>query len=102
MKQIALTLLQLVSLAVPPVAVLLKMLRQSENIDWTLRRLSFGLALASVLFFILAATGSVLSLLAAFSLSPTLRLALWAAVLGLLPFVVFVFVLYREHQLAFG
>lgn len=101
-KDVALALLQLVALAVPPVAVLIKMLRHSDNISWTLRRVSFGLALGSLVFFLLAEAFVLTYLVRSFALPATIQSALVLILLGLVPFAAFTVVLYREHKLEFN
>lgn len=72
---VALALLQLVALAIPPIAVLLQMLRKSENLKWRTRKFSFGLAIASIVSFIGAGIAA-LSYLASYVQVP------WLLVLG--------------------
>ena len=101
-ENVALGLLQLVALAIPPVAVLIQMLRRSENLPWRWRKLSFGLAILSVVSFM--GTGIAVSLyfVSSLSLPPFLRLGFALCVLGLVPFVLFTGVLYKEHKATFG
>jgi hypothetical protein len=99
---VALAVLQLVALAIPPVAVLIKMLRKSENLPWEYRKLSFGLAISSVVFFILSGISVLLFFLANFVLAPWVKVAMIATVAGLIPFAAFTGVLYREHKAEFG
>lgn len=99
---VALGILQLVALAIPPIAVLIQMLRKSENLAWRWRQLSFGLALASALSFIGTGVTVVVYLLSAAGLPGVLQLGLGLTVLGLVPFAVFIGVLYREHRAAVG
>ena len=101
-QSVALALLQLVALAVPPVAVLLQMLRKAENLDWRTRKFSFGLAIASILSFIGAGIASLLYLVGQFDVAPLLVLGMALVVFGLVPFAVFTAVLYREHRLSVG
>lgn len=96
-EAIALNLLQLIALAVPPIAVLLQMLRRSENISWTLRKVSFGLAIASILSFIGAGI-TVLCYFLTRTIDPLLLSGLALTVFGLVPFAAFTGVLYREHK----
>lgn len=99
---IALKLLQLVALTIPPIAVLLQMLRNSENLEWGVRKWSFGLALGSVLAFIGAGV-SVLGYFILYANLPSiLVVGMGLAVLGLLPFALFTGVLYREHKANHG
>lgn len=101
-QDIALGLLQLIALAIPPVAVLIQMLRKSENLQWRWRKLSFGLAILSVVSFIGTGIVVLLYFLSAFSLPPLLQAGFVLTVLGLLPFALFTGVLYREHRQRFG
>ncbi len=101
-KDVALAILQLLALAIPPIAVLIKMLRQSENLSWKYRKLSFGLALSSIALFLTSGGAVLLYLSANFSLAPLLRVALLFTLLGLFPFALFTGVLYKEHKLSFG
>lgn len=99
---VALAVLQLVALTIPPIAVLVQMLRRSENLPWRWRKLSFGLAIASVISFIGTGTAAVAYLLDAVAPDPPLGVALALTIVGLVPFALFVGVLYREHREAFG
>lgn len=101
-QNVALALLQLVALAVPPVAVLLQMLRKSENLEWRTRKFSFGLAIASILSFIGAGVAALLYLVTQFEVATLLVMGMGLAVVGLVPFAAFTAVLYREHRLSFG
>lgn len=101
-KEIALILLQLVALAIPPVTIMLRMLRRSENIEWKTRRFSFVLASGSILLYIGAGIAVLAYLLSAFALPTLLQVALVATILGLLPFALFTGIVYREHRQAFG
>lgn len=101
-QAVALGILQLVALAIPPIAVLIQMLRRSENLAWRWRKVSFGLALASALSFIGTGGTVVVYLLSTAGLPPILQLGLALTVVGLVPFAAFVGVLYREHRSAFG
>ncbi|ACV49048.1 MULTISPECIES: hypothetical protein [Halomicrobium] len=99
---VALALFQLVALVIPPIAVLIQMLRKSQNLPWQLRKWSFGLVILSVLSFI--ASGAVVTLWVVQSLTPPPLLAagLGLTLVGLLPFALFTAVLYREHRLEHG
>ena len=101
-KAVALAVLQLLALAIPPIAVLIKMLRRSENLPWQYRKWSFGLALTSIVLFLTSGGAVLIYLSANFSLSPLLRVALLFTLLGLVPFALFTGVLYKEHKLTFG
>ena len=99
---IALKLLQLIALAVPPIAVLIQMLQKSENLPWRTRKFSFGLAIISIASFICAGIATIGFFLRQFHLSPTLRTGLVLAIVGLVPFALFTGVLYIEHKANFG
>ncbi|MDS0260578.1 hypothetical protein NDI56_14320 [Haloarcula sp. S1CR25-12] len=101
-EAIALSVLQLVALTIPPIAVLIQMVRKSENLPWRMRKLSFGLALTSALSFI--GTGAAVTgyILLNTSLGPLLQLGLGLTVFGLIPFAAFIGVLYQEHKAAVG
>jgi hypothetical protein len=99
---IALKLLQLIALAVPPVAVLIQMLRQSENLPWRTRKFSFGLAIVSIVSFIGAGIATIGFFLQQFHLPSLLQMGLILAVVGLVPFALFTGVLYIEHKANFG
>lgn len=101
-QDIALGLLQLVALAIPPVAVLIQMLRRSENLAWKWRRLSFGLAILSVVSFIGTGVAVLGYFITAVAVPPMLALGFGLTVLGLVPFALFTGVLYKEHREAFG
>lgn len=101
-QQIALAVLQLVALAIPPVAVLIKMLRRSENLAWQFRKASFGLAISSVVFFILSGMAVLGYFSTNYALDPLIKVALGTTVAGLIPFALFTGVLYREHRQEFG
>ncbi|WP_227378347.1 hypothetical protein [Haladaptatus halobius] len=99
---IALAVLQLLALAIPPIAVLIKMLRQSENLPWRYRQVSFALALSSIVLFLASGGAVLVYLLLNVRLSPLLMLALAFTVLGLVPFALFTGILYKEHKMTFG
>ena len=99
---VATALFQLVALAVPPIAVLIQMLRRSENLPWRYRKWSFAMALVSVVSFI-GTGGLVAAYLVINTDPPTLLSAgLVLAIVGLIPFSLFTGILYKEHRLAFG
>lgn len=100
--QIALAVLQLIALAIPPVAVLLKMLRRSDNLKWRFRRASFALAISSMLLFITSGAAVLAFFYANYAVGLLIRLALAATVAGLVPFALFTGVLYKEHKQEFG
>lgn len=99
---IALGLLQLVALSIPPIAVLIKMLRAADDLPWRLRKLSFGLAIASVLSFIGTGAAVVAFLLTRVAIPGSLAAAMALAVVGLVPFALFTGVLYVEHRRTFA
>jgi hypothetical protein len=99
---VATSILQLVALAIPPVAVLIQMLRRSQNLPWKYRQLSFGLAIASVVFFILTGILVLVYFVVSLGIPPLLQVATGLTVLGLLPFALFTLVLYREHKMEFA
>lgn len=101
-EQVALKLLQMVSLTIPPVAVLIQMLRQSENLPWRTRQFSFVLALTSVLAFVGAGAAILWGFLRNFPLTAPVKLSMALVVVGLVPFVLFIGVLYIEHRATFG
>ncbi|WP_246999098.1 hypothetical protein [Halosolutus gelatinilyticus] len=99
---VALMLLQLIALTIPPTVVLIEQLRRSENLEWQLRKVSFALVLSSVLLLIAAAIGVLAYFVTAVGLSTAIYAALLLVVLGLVPLGAFVVVLYREHRLEHG
>ncbi|MFC4553201.1 MULTISPECIES: hypothetical protein [Halorussus] len=101
-QDIALAVLQLIALAIPPVAVLIKMLRRSENLAWRFRRLSFGLAILSMVFFIFSGGAVLAYFYTAYQVAPLVQVALATTVAGLIPFALFTGVLYKEHKAQFG
>lgn len=101
-EDIAITLLQLIALSIPPIAVLIQMLRKSENLPWRTRKFSFGLAIVSVLSFIGSGIVTIGFFLSRFNLPVFLQTGLILAVVGLIPFALFTGVLYREHKATFG
>lgn len=101
-ESLALFMLQLLALAIPPVTILIKMLRRSENISWQLRRLSFLSATSSIALFLLAIGAILVYLLGSQSLPMTLQFALGATVVGLVPFLVVTHTVYQDHKANFG
>lgn len=101
-QDVALALLQLVALAIPPIAVLLQMLRKSENLAWRTRKFSFGLAVSSILSFIGAGAAALVYLAVQVQVTPLLVTGAGLAVVGLIPFAIFTGVLYREHKQEFA
>ncbi|MFC7141993.1 hypothetical protein ACFQMA_19425 [Halosimplex aquaticum] len=99
---VALALLQLVALTIPPIAVLIQMLRKSENLPWRLRKLSFGLVIVSVVSFIATGVSVLTYFLVHVSVPGLLVVGLLLTVVGLIPFALFTGVLYKEHKAAHG
>ena len=99
---VALGLLQLVALSIPPIAVLIKMLRRADDLPWRLRKLSFGLAITSVLSFIGTGAAAVVFLMGQATIPAALVAAMALAVFGLVPFALFTGVLYVEHKRSFA
>lgn len=100
-ESVALSIIQLVSLTVPPIAVLIKMLRNSENIQWRTRQFAFGLAVAALLLFILGEAFTLAWLLGVEGLPQYLSYALICVLLAVIAFPPFMYVLYREQKLRF-
>lgn len=100
-EDIALALLQLIALAVPPIAVLLQMLRESQNLEWQTRKFSFGLAITSIVSFLGAGAVTLLYFVQQHELGLLLRSGLILSVVGLVPFALFTGVLYVEHKRRF-
>ena len=99
---VALMLLQLIALTIPPTVVLVEQLRRSENLEWQFRKLSFGLVLSSVVLLFAAAAAVLTYFVVRLGLPTIVSGALALVVLGLFPLGGFVAVLYREHRLEFG
>lgn len=100
-QQIALALLQMISLAIPPVAVLVKMLRKAENISWRTRQFSFILAAGSIVMFLAGEAAVLMYFRRNVQLDPLIQLSMVFILLALIPFALFMGVLYREQQLNF-
>ncbi|ELZ07398.1 MULTISPECIES: hypothetical protein [Natrialba] len=98
---VALMLLQLIALTIPPAVVLIDQLRRTQNLEWTVRKLSFGLVFSSVTLLLGGAVAVLLYFLTV-SLPITLIAGLLLVLLGLLPLGAFVLVLYREHRKEHG
>lgn len=101
-NDIALNLLQLVALTIPPIAVLIQMLRRSENLEWRMRKWSFGLAIVSIVSFIGTGITVLLYFFQYSNVPPVLGGGIVLAVVGLLPFALFTGILYQEHKAEFG
>lgn len=95
-------LLQLIALTIPPVVVLIELLKRSENLEWGFRKLSFGLVFASIGLLIAGAMSILVYFVAALQLPVTMYAALILVILGLCPFAVFVGVMYHEHRAEHG
>jgi hypothetical protein len=101
-NDVALALLQMVALTIPPIAVLIQMLRRSENLQWKMRKASFGLAIASVIAFIASGATVLGYFVSLVGVPPLLKIGLGLVLAGLVPFSLFTAVLYREHRIEFG
>lgn len=101
-RDIALNLLQLIALTIPPIAVLIQMLRRSENLEWQLRKWSFGLAITSVIAFIGAGITVLVYFLWNAAIPALLAIGIAMTVIGLIPFALFTGILYKEHKAQFG
>lgn len=99
---IPLALLQMISLAIPPVAVLVKMLRKAENISWRTRQFSFALAGGSIVMFLCGEASVLVYFYNNVDLDPIIQIAMVFILLALVPFALFMFVLYREQKLNFA
>ena len=99
---VALMLMQLIALTIPPAVVLIEQLRRSGNLEWQFRKLSFGLVLSSVALLFAAAIAVMAYFITGVGLPTTIYAGLLLVVLGLLPLGAFVVVLYREHRLEHG
>lgn len=95
---VALMLLQLIALTIPPAVVLIEQLKRSENLEWRVRKLSFGLVSSSIVLLIAAAIAVLIYFLTALQLSGSVFAGLLLVILGLIPLAAFVGVLYREHR----
>ncbi|WP_435097152.1 hypothetical protein [Halarchaeum sp. P4] len=100
-QDVALSIIQLVSLTVPPIAVLIKMLRNSENIEWRTRQFAFGLAVSALLFFILGEAFTLAWLLGNAGIPQLLSYGLICVLIAVTAFPPFMYVLYREQKLRF-
>lgn len=99
---IALMLLQLIALTIPPTVVLIEQLKRSENLEWKIRKLSFGLVGSSIGLLIAAAVAVLSYFLTALRLSGSITIGLVLVIVGLVPLAAFVAVLYREHRKEHG
>ncbi|NUB91567.1 hypothetical protein HTZ84_10300 [Haloterrigena sp. SYSU A558-1] len=99
---VALMLLQLIALTIPPAVVLIEQLRRSENLEWQFRKLSFGLVVSSIGLLIAGAVAVLLYFVATVRLPVSIYAGLLLVILGLLPLGAFVAVLYREHRIEHG
>ncbi|WP_227380679.1 hypothetical protein [Haladaptatus halobius] len=91
-----------IALGIPPIAVLIKMLRRSKNLAWRYQQASLVLALSSIALFLTMGGAVFAYLLLNVRLSPLLMVALAFTVLGLVPFALFTGILYKEHKMTFG
>ncbi len=99
---VALALLQLVALTIPPIAVLIQLLRKSENLPWKMRKWSFAMAIVSVVSFIGTGAVVVTYFFLTMDLPTLLDAGLLLTVVGLVPFALYTLILYREHKAEFG
>lgn len=99
---VALMLLQLIALTIPPAVVLIDQLKRSENLEWQVRKLSFGLISSSIALLIVAAIAVLIYFVTALQLPSSIFGALLLVIIGLIPFAAFVGVLYREHRKEHG
>ncbi|QCS43464.1 hypothetical protein [Natrinema versiforme] len=99
---VALMLLQLIALTIPPVVVLIRLLNRSENLEWQFRKLSFGLVVSSVALLIAGAVAVLTYFVASVQLAATVVAGLLLVILGLVPLGAFLAVLYREHRKEYG
>ncbi|SEW02013.1 hypothetical protein [Natrinema salifodinae] len=99
---VALMLLQLIALTIPPAVVLVEQLRRSENLEWRLRKLSFGLVIASVALLLAAAVAVLGYFVASVALPTAVSAGLLLVIAGLGPLGAFLAILYREHRLEHG
>lgn len=100
--KIALALMQLVALSIPPIAVLIQHLRQSENLPWITRKISFGMVILSVLSFIATGATVVAYFAQSEALPNLIQAGMVLTIIGLTPFALFTLVLYQEHRAAHG
>ena len=99
---VALMLLQLIALTIPPVVVLIRLLNRSENLKWQYRKLSFGLVVSSVSLLIAAAVAVLAYFVANVALPATVVAGLSFVIVGFFPLGAFLVVLYREHRKEHG
>ncbi|WP_222919785.1 hypothetical protein [Natrinema sp. SYSU A 869] len=99
---VALMLLQLIALTIPPVVVLIRLLNRSENLTWQFRKLSFGLVVSSVALLIAAAIAVMAYFVASVQLPGTVVVGLLLVIIGLFPLGAFLAILYREHRKEYG
>ncbi|WP_408959289.1 hypothetical protein [Natrinema sp. 74] len=99
---VALMLVQLIAITIPSTVVLINLLRRSDNLKWTYRKLSFGLVASCITLLLAAAIGVLSYFFTHLQLPTTIDAGLVLVIFGLLPLAVFVAVLYREHRKEFG
>ncbi|SER69020.1 hypothetical protein SAMN04489841_4313 [Natrinema salaciae] len=95
-------LIQLIAITIPSTVVLVKQLRQSDNLKWRFRKLSFGLVGSCIALLITAAIAVLSYFVVQLQLPNTIYSGLLLVILGLLPLGAFIAVLYREHRKEFG
>lgn len=98
----SLFVLQLVALAIPPMTILIRMLRKSGNVSWRMRQLSFFSAGGSILLFLLAGALVLVHLVQSQDYPRVLDFALMSTVVGMAPFLIVLGVIYKEHKANFG
>ncbi|WP_090621599.1 hypothetical protein [Natrinema salaciae] len=99
---VGLMLIQLIAITIPSTVVLVKQLRQSDNLKWRFRKLSFGLVGSCIALLITAAIAVLSYFVVQLQLPNTIYSGLLLVILGLLPLGAFIAVLYREHRKEFG
>lgn len=99
---VALFLLQLLALSIPPVTILIKLLRRSENLPWPTRQAAFFSAIASITLFLTASALVLGYLFTSINLPFLLQVAFGVTVVGMAPFLFVTVALYRDHKANFG
>ncbi|MFB6221548.1 MAG: hypothetical protein ABEH90_08925 [Halolamina sp.] len=101
-KEIALFLLQLLALSIPPVTILIKLLRRSENLPWITRKAAFFSSIASITLFLTASALVLGYLFNSITLPLLLQVAFGVTIVGMVPFLFVTVALYRDHKANFG
>lgn len=99
---LALTLLQLITLGIPPVAIIGRHLWFAENLSWRMRQFGFVLATSSITFFLIAEGIVLYYVIRSLEVPTELRYGSIIIILGLVPFAVFLSVVYREAERKFA